>query len=280
MPKSRTRDLRARLCAAAAVRISFFLLASAAPLCGGCRAFRCQKVTDESIAAARQLSLQGLDAWQRGQWEKAQTLFASAVSKCPHDERAHYGYAQSLWQLGAHNEAIAQMEEAVRLSGHDPERLVQLGEMYCSRGDMDRARDAADRAIVANPQLAVAWALKGQVLHVQGRLDEALANYHRALSYQQALPGVQLAVADIYTRQNRPQRTLATLQALAATYPPNQVPPDLLVRESAALKALGRNQDAARTLAQAAGKRDPWATESISQHTAVAAAATTQPISR
>ena len=96
----------------------------------GCRVFRSQQVSDENISEARRLSLQGLDAQQRGQWERAETLFAAAILKCPSDERARYGYAESLWQRGAWQQALSHMEEAVRLSGSDPERLVRLGQMY------------------------------------------------------------------------------------------------------------------------------------------------------
>jgi tetratricopeptide (TPR) repeat protein len=223
----------------------------------GCQAFRCAKVSDESIAAARQLSLQGMDAQQRGQWDRAELLFASAVAKCPHDERARYGYAQSLWQRGACPDAMAHMEEAARLSGHDPERLVQLGQMYRSQGDLGRAAAQAERAIAANPQLAAAWALRGEVLQSQGNRSEALDSYHRALAFRQPFPEVQLAIAEIYMQENRPQRALATLQALAACYPPGQVPPDLLVREGLAMRALGRHHDAARVLAAAAARSNP-----------------------
>src|SRR3954469_5769764 len=79
----------------------------------GCRVFRSHKISDESIAAARQLSLQGIDAQQRGQWDRAETLFAAAILKCPTDERARYGYAESLWQRGMWPQAVQHMEEAV-----------------------------------------------------------------------------------------------------------------------------------------------------------------------
>src|SRR5262245_32987176 len=91
------------------------VFAAAAPA-GGCRVFRSYQASDESIAAARQLSLQGIDAQQRGHWDRAETLFAAAILKCPTDERARCGYAESLWQRGSYADAISHMEEAVRLS--------------------------------------------------------------------------------------------------------------------------------------------------------------------
>ncbi len=220
--------------------------------CGtGCRALRCQESTDASLAAARRLSLQALDAQQHNHWEQAEGLFASAVEQCPADERAHHGYAESLWQRGAQDQSVVHMEEAVRLSGNDPERLVQLGGMYLYRGELQRAGQQADRAIAANPQLAGAWALRGQVQQALGERDEALASFHLALGLRENYPDVQLAIAKIYAQQNRPQRALATLQSLADSYQAGQVPAQVLIEEGFACRALGRHHDAARLLAEA-----------------------------
>src|SRR5262245_41212865 len=98
---------------ASSTRIALWLLAASclASACLGCRAFRCQQVSDEAIAATRQLSLQGMDAQQRGRWDQAESLFAQAVITCPRDERARCGYAQSLWHRGAREQAVTHMEE-------------------------------------------------------------------------------------------------------------------------------------------------------------------------
>src|SRR3954466_2921026 len=85
----------------------------------GCRVFRGHKISEENIAAARQLALQGIDAQQRNHWERAESLFAAAIVKCPSDERARHGYAEALWQRGVWQQAVEQMEESVRLSAGD-----------------------------------------------------------------------------------------------------------------------------------------------------------------
>lgn len=225
----------------------------------GCRAFRCPKASDETIAEARQLSLQAAAARQHNHWQQAETLFADAVLKCPSDERARCGYAESLWQRGAQDEAIAHMEEGVRLSGHDPDRVVQLGEMYLARGDLQPAAAQAERAIRASRQLAAAWALRGKVHAAQGNQSEALASFHRALTIRQPYPDVQLSLAQTYHQQGRPQRALATLQTLADSFPPDQIPVDVLIHQGLALRQLGRHGDAAQALAQAAERGNPSA---------------------
>jgi tetratricopeptide (TPR) repeat protein len=245
----------------AALRGRCFLLGCALLIssASGCKALRCSEPSDATLAAVRRQSLQALDAQQRGQWDQAETLFATAVEQCPADERARHGYAESLWQRGAQDEAVAHMEAAVRLSGNDPERLVQLGGMYLHRGELPKAAQQADRAIAANPQLAGAWALRGQTQQALGQREAALASFHRALSLRASDPQVQLAVADIYARQNRPQRALATLQTLSDAYPPGQVPAEVLIQEAYACRALGRHGDAAAKLAQAIERGNPSA---------------------
>lgn len=218
---------------------------------GGCRAFRCQEISDEKMAAARQLLLQGIDAQQRGQWEEAEARYAAAVTEAPRDERARAGYAEALWHRGSQEAALAQMAEAVRLSGNDPERLVQLGQMHHTRGDLHRALALADRAIAANRQLPAAWALRGKTLQSQGQPAEALAALHRAQSLQEHFPEVQLAISEIYSQEQRPQRALATLQALAGRYPAGEAPLEVVVREGLAYRDLGRYPEAARALTQA-----------------------------
>lgn len=222
----------------------------------GCRVFRGNKISEENIAAARQLALQGIDAQQHNHWERAESLFAAAIVKCPSDERARYGYAEALWQRGMWQDAVGQMEESVRLSAGDPQRRVRLGQMYRSIGDLAQARSQADQAIAANPQLAAAWALRGQVLQAQGNRGAALADFHRALSFDAALAEVQLAVAEIYAQENRPQRALATLQALAAANTGGQLSAEITIQQARALAALDRREDATRLLAKAAQQAD------------------------
>jgi tetratricopeptide (TPR) repeat protein len=225
----------------------------------GCRALSTKKTTDDAISAARMMTLQGMDAQQKSRWDHAESLYAAAVERCPTDERARCGYAECLWQRGAQDEAVRHMEEAVRLSGDDPERLVQLGGMYLQLGQLAPAAELGERAIAANRQLPKAWALRGDVLRAKGELTDALASYHRALSLQEHYPEVQFAVAEIYCQDRRPQRALATLQSLGDFYPPGTIPTNVLYRQGLVLRQLGRYHDAARALAAATEKGEPSA---------------------
>lgn len=257
MPHLSKRVMKMRLRGAARPCGWFCLVFVALFAFSGCRALRCRKVSDESINEARQLSLQARDAQQKGRWEQAEDFYASAVARCPTDERARCGYAEALWHRGAKMDAVAHMEEGVRLSLDDPERVVQLGKMYLERGELHRAAVQAEKAISANRQQASAWALRGDVQRAEGSRTEALASYHRALCYQPQNPEVQLALADVHSQEGKPQRALATIQALAEHYPAGQIPYDLSYRQGLALRSLGRYRESAECLAAAARQPSP-----------------------
>lgn len=223
---------------------------------GGCASLARNR-TDQSVVSARQLSLRGINAAQQGQLREAEVYFSRASELCPLDERIRFHYAETLWQLGSHQEAVTHMEEAVRLSGGNVDLVVRLGDMYLASGDLPRAAQQADAAIRANRQSAAAWALRGDVLRGMGNDDEALASYHRAMSYQTHYPRVQLATADIYGRQKRYARALATLRTLADGYPSGETPQQVLMMQGLALRGLGRYEAAADAMSLAAKQGPP-----------------------
>jgi Tfp pilus assembly protein PilF len=222
----------------------------------GCATLHTSPVAD-NVVAARQLSLRGLDAMQQGQWDEAEKMFASAIDTNPADERAHHRYAELLWRREVRDQAIAHMEESVRLSGGDAERRAQLGRFYLERGDLERAWEQAEDAIRAHRQSASAWALRGDVLRRRGQANEAMVSYHRALGYQPVYPHVQLAVAELYAEQNRPRRSLATLESLDGQCGPSHTPAEVLLLKGLAFKALGRYDDAVDVLTLASQRGEP-----------------------
>ncbi len=236
-----------------ACAVGVLLLATLAAC--GCASFG-GSAASTNLATAREFSLRGLDEVQKGNLERAERLFGDAVDVCPQDERARRHLAEVLWQRGEVDDAIAHMEHAVRLSAGDPKLLVHLGEMHLSRGDLDRAEQLADDAIRRNRQLAAAWALQGDVSRRRGDDQEALASYHRSLGFREHYPRVQLAVAELYQRTGRTQRSLATLIALADQYPPGQAPQAVFVQRGLALKTLGRYIEAVEVF-ESAARRGP-----------------------
>ncbi len=216
----------------------------------GCRSF-VQRESNSQLVAARQLSLRGADAMQRSRQQDAEMLFSEALRNSPLDERAHWGYATTLWKRGDRQRAIEHMREAVRLSGRNPEYAVRLGEMNLDMGDRKAAREYALSVLSANRSHAEAWALLGDTHQSERDWPAALECYHRALLIRSDYSRVQLSVAEIYRHTGRPQRTLAALDRMTDLHASASTDAEVLLIRGMALADLDRNLEAAEALAMA-----------------------------
>ena len=198
---------------------------------------------------------------ERGQWEQAESFLAEAIKSSPVDAQARRQYAEALWHRRASSEAVAQMEQACKLAGQDPALVVRAGEMYLEMGRIEDARLRANQAVDASPQLAAGWALRGRVHQATGHIEDALADMHRAISYQRDDQQMLLEVSELYRQLNRPARALCTLQSLKETYSPGEEPQRVFYLEGLALAGLDRYDEAAESFATAI-QRDPLDVES------------------
>ncbi|GIW99551.1 MAG: hypothetical protein KatS3mg111_2884 [Pirellulaceae bacterium] len=217
----------------------------------GCRALRDHRQT-RSLAMARQLSLRGAGLLQQQNYAEAAPLFSEALQYSVADERAHWGMAEVLWEQDQREAAIEHMEQAVGLSGQNPELLVRLGEMYRQTGNLDSAARVADEALTCDRRCHAAWSLKGDVLKERQRWNEALDCYQRALIYHPEDAAARIALADLYQRLRRPQRALATLERLVDVHPTDELPAEAWILKGQCLADLGQQLEARDCLRQAA----------------------------
>jgi tetratricopeptide (TPR) repeat protein len=206
---------------------------------------------------ARQFSLRGADALQMEKHEDAEALFAEALRRCPTDERAHWGMAEVQWSRGNSQTATYHMEEASRMSGNNPDLLVRLGEMHLQAGRWDDAQRQAELALSHHRHHAGAWQLRGRLCEQRQQWQEAIECYHRALMSQPNNPVVQVALAEIYQRQGRSQRALATLERMADLQSSQYEQASTSLLKGQALASLGQIEEAKKCLRDAASQADP-----------------------
>ena len=223
----------------------------------GCRLVQRRGPVAPEVAEARRLCNEGLSAADRSDLVRAEGLLERAVKRCPADIDARRHYAEVLWKRGERMDAVAQINEALRLSPEDAELCVQGGGMYLEMGLFDDADRLAREAVRVAPRSADAWHLQGQVSLARGQAEPALADFHRALALAPADRGVLLDTADAYRRLDRPQRALATLAVLGETYGPGQTPAAVLELEGLAQEALGRPADAVDSYRAAIARGGP-----------------------
>jgi len=236
----------------------------------GCRWAGLRDPVPASLTAARKLSSEGNELLERKQPEKAEAKLAEAVKTCPTDCDARRYYAETLWLRNARPEAVAQLEEACRLSP-DSDLRVRLAEMYLEMGHLDQARQNVDQVLGRNLKLAAAWRVRGRVLQCTGdRLlaagdrDQArgvyfqsLADLHRAAGCDPSDRRVIGETAAIYRSLGQPQRALESMQSLVETYSPGEEPQQVLYLTGLDYMALQRYDDAVMSLTAASSRDRP-----------------------
>jgi tetratricopeptide (TPR) repeat protein len=250
-----------RLRAACAARLrraakAGLLIVTIVPVVAGCATFGRRGPAAEKVAACRELSRQGIAAMEAGQWQRAELLLRQAIDCSPDDVAARRQLAEVLWRRGAAPEARSQMAAAIGLRPNDAELAVRAGEMALATGDRDAALAHAEKAILVDPELARAWALRGRAFWQLEQPARALADLQRALEFAPGSADVLLDVAVMYRNGGKPTRCLTTLQHLHDLYPPGEQPQMALVLEGLTLLDLDRPQQACESLV-AATQRGP-----------------------
>jgi len=241
--------------------------------CCGCQLIGHERPVPKQVAASRQLSQRGISELDRGDWDSGEKSLARSIELCGVDPESRRHYAEALWHRAAVAEAkgdaaeaqkerakaLAQMQEALRLSGEDAGLAVRTGEMLLEMARPAEAGRMADEAVSIDPRLGSAWLLRGQVASSQGRLDDALAQLQRALQYQHDDKRALLFTAELYRQLGRPERALNTLETLRDGYAPGEEPQRVLYLQGLAFSALGRYDDAVETYTLALQRDRPSA---------------------
>ncbi len=251
---------------ASGAHVFLFLALCLTGFSGGCRTLRDRGI-NQPLNHARQLSLRGTDAIERQRYQDAELLFSEALKHSELDDRAHWGYAATLWERGERHAAIEHMEEALRLSVRsarsNPDYEIRLGEMYLEVGNYAKAREHAEAILATRRRHAGAWALLGHTHVAVKEWHIAMECYQHALLVQPDYPQVQLALAQVYRNVGKPQRALAVLDRMVDIRETAMHEPEALLNRGLALADLNRHDEAAEALVKAS-ERLPI--EKIDQH--------------
>jgi len=194
---------------------------------------------------------------ERGDWQQAEEYLGQAVRTCGSDADARRQFAETLWHRGLEQEAIDQLEICAQSPDADAALHVSIAEKHLAMGQSAAALQSAQRAVDRDPKSPAAWAIRARVRHAQGRLREALADYHRALGLAPSDRDITLEIAELYRLLNEPQRALAALDALSESYSPGEEPQQVLYLQGLAYKALARYDEAAESFSLAAERGRP-----------------------
>jgi tetratricopeptide (TPR) repeat protein len=217
----------------------------------GCRLNR--SFSPIALAPSSERSRLGIAAMERGDFVEAEKRLEDAVRLNKNDINHRRYYAEALWQQGKHQEALQQLDEAVKRGGQNSDSLhISLAEKYLAIREYTTAYRYADEAVRLNPQDARCWALRGrakrlQAIHQAGYAEHSVAMFHQARAdYLRAVslsPHDRELLAELAAVQmscGQPEQALATWLTVQNLYPQGGEPAEVLIGKTETLLVLRR----------------------------------------
>jgi tetratricopeptide (TPR) repeat protein len=135
---------------------------------------------DDSLAEAH-TSLGFVKLYYDRDWAGAEHEFRRAIDLNPNYANGHHWYAEFLSLVGRHTQAIAESERARELDPLSNIINTWVGSRYFFARQYDKALEAYRNALEMDPNFVPARLVLGQAYEQKGMLQEAIAEFERAV---------------------------------------------------------------------------------------------------
>ena len=155
-----------------------------------------------AVSAAIVLSVLTARSWvQLQHWRNSTVLFEHALQVTHRNYLAHNNLGAALFNQGKIEEAINHYYQAVQIRPDYERAYFNLGNGFAELGNIDAARRYYAKAPSFKP--AEARNNLGRALAIQGRIEDAIANYLEALSLKPELAEAHNNLGDALARQGK-----------------------------------------------------------------------------
>jgi tetratricopeptide (TPR) repeat protein len=172
--------------------------------------------------------LLGASLLSEGKISEATHVLERAVQLAPDNPLAHRQLAQAYEAGGDYFGMLDQFRILRGLAPNEPEYAYQLGRAYLGLSGW-----CLQQITKLDPRSARLPQIKAEIYSAQGNPEAALRSYQRAVDADPALPGLHLAMAQIYSRLGKSAEARTEVERELA-----------LVPDSAAAKALRQKLEA------------------------------------
>lgn len=148
----------------------------------------------------------------RGKPDKAAEFYRKAVALEPSHGGAHHALGMVALATRDLPKAIAEFDEAAKLSPQNPLPLQGLARAYSAKNDPANAIAALDRALAVQPGYYPARLDKGDLLLVQGKNDAALAEYAAVAKAQPKVAAAQMKIGMAQQQAGNRSEAMAAYQ--------------------------------------------------------------------
>jgi arylsulfatase A-like enzyme/Tfp pilus assembly protein PilF len=159
-----------------------------------------------------------------GRLADARDAFRNAIRIDALEGTAHDGLANILYLEGKVDQAMAELQLALRFNPNQPRALATLASLTSQQGDQQKALQLCLRALELAPKLAAAHNNLGLIYRRQGKLDLAEKHYQHALEEDPRLDEAHVNLAQLYSRQGKTDQSLEQFRLAVQKNPLNPNP--------------------------------------------------------
>lgn len=138
-----------------------------------------------------------------GQYDNAIKQLNKALRINPRFARAHYALGLALKFQGRYDEAIAHIQESLRLDVAKPHMYFELGNCYIAMKQYDNAIMNYNKALKMDPSFVSAYINLGYAYKSMNQLDKAIEYYNKAIQIYPRSPDLYYKVGNVYMESNR-----------------------------------------------------------------------------
>jgi len=137
-------------------------------------------------------------AWLRkGEWDKAIESLRRAIDIDPTLALAHFNLGVALAYKGRPEEALAPLERSLELDSKNANAHLEWGRIWLAKQETSRAIEGFLKATQLNPRLPEAWGQLGLAREFEGKLDDALSCYRKAVELAPQWDQPKMAIARV-----------------------------------------------------------------------------------
>jgi tetratricopeptide (TPR) repeat protein len=169
----------------------------------------------DKVSEGEKLLILANEAAANGDVTKQKDCLEKLVAAYPNDERAQFNLANYYFGQQELQQAVDHYRKATELAPNYSPAYNVLGYAYRQQGDYTDAEQAFKKYIELIPKDPNPYDSYAELLLKMGRLDDSLAQYHKALSIDPQFNPSHFGVAADEMYLGKPQEATAELQTMA-----------------------------------------------------------------
>jgi len=155
------------------------------------------------VAIAWAAALGVATAFRNLAYRSEYSIWADTVAKMPGNGRAHANLGKALSELGREDEAVVELDEAIRLRPDLASAHYNLGLIHYEAGDSEAARAEYEQALFYDPHYPDALLNLAVILTENGQLTDAIPLLEEAIQEAPAQPESRVVLGNIFAQLGR-----------------------------------------------------------------------------